>query len=73
MHSAPNSTTAYWLFLVLQIIFVIIFAALGRYDKSLLPATAEDTQAAALEGPHEIPQSKYPRKKRGESQLVNEW
>lgn len=54
---SSNSVVAYWLFLALQIIFVIIFAALGRYDKALLPPSGE-----LSDGVDAVPQSKYPRK-----------
>lgn len=62
MHSAGNSVTGFVLFLVLQIIFVIVFAVLGRYGKELLPPTS-----SSIEGSDghvsivEVPQSKYPR------------
>lgn len=58
MHSAEGnkSVVAFWLFLALQIIFVIIFGAIGQYDKGLLPPNEGDEA--------EVHQSKYPRKDR---------
>lgn len=63
MHESGNSVKGYWLFLVLQIIFVIIFGAFGRYDKELLPHDVDLAEAAdggeAMVA--HVPQSKYPR------------
>lgn len=63
MHSPGNNpVTGFWLFLVLQVIFVIIFAALGRYDHSLLPPQSTDLENETGEV---VRQSKYPRKSTG--------
>ena len=64
MHSPGNSVTGFVLFLVLQIIFVIVFAALGRYGKDLLPASDAVGKSGGENGPtiQEVTHSKYPRK-----------
>lgn len=60
MHASGNSVTAFVIFLVLQVVIVIIFAALGRYDKELLPSAAvEDGDSAT--SVDEVAPSKYPR------------
>lgn len=59
MHAGGNSVVAFWLFLALQIIFVIIFAALARYDSTLVPVVSNSTEMH--EGASVIPESKYPR------------
>lgn len=58
MHTpGGNSVTGFVLFLVLQIVFVIVFAVLGRYGKGLLPSTG--VHDGSPEG--ETSLSKYPR------------
>lgn len=63
MHATGNSVTGFVLFLVLQIIFVIVFAALGRYGKELLPPTTSSIEGGDGEAVSimEVTQSKYPR------------
>lgn len=63
MHATgtSHSATSYWIFMVIQVIFVIIFAALARYDTALLPAGADLGDGTDV-APAEMPHSKYPRK-----------
>lgn len=61
MHEPGNPVKGYWLFLVIQIIFVIIFAVLGKYDKGLLPQDGHEGGEGAEFSMVEVPQSKYPR------------
>lgn len=61
MHEPGNPVKGYWLFLVIQIIFVIIFAALGKYDNGLLPQEDHEGGEGAELSMVEVPQSKYPR------------
>lgn len=57
MQAPGKSVAGFVLFLVLQIIFVIVFAVLGRYGKGLLPATGVHDGAPE----EETSLSKYPR------------
>lgn len=61
--TSTHSVTSYWIFMVIQVIFVIVFAALARYDTALLPAAgAELGDDGAELAPAEVSHSKYPRK-----------